>query len=79
MGQTRSNSAQMVTNGGVDVDEVWWSNNDSLACVGVQNKVSGKLKVSIKCSNIPKNELKPPLALLVNYNSSNKGMGVHLS
>ena len=59
----------MVTNGGVDVAEVTWSNDDSLACVGVQNKVSGRLKVDIKFSNSPKFGLKPPLALLVNHNS----------
>ena len=69
----------MVINGGSDMDEVYWSNDDSLAFMGVQNKVSGMLKVGIKCSNSPKNWLKPPLALLVNHNSSIQGMGAYLS
>ena len=69
----------MVMNGGVDMNEVCWSNDDSLEWMGVQNKVSGRLKVGIKCSNIPKNGLKTPLALLVNHNSSNQGMGAYLS
>ena len=69
----------MFMNGGVYMDEVYWSNDDSLACMGEQNKVSGMLKVGIKCSNSPKNGLKQPLALLFNKKSSNQGMGAHLS
>ena len=69
----------MVMNGGVNVAEVFWINHDSLESVGVQNKVSGRLNVGIKCSNSPKIGIKPPLELLVNHNSPIQGMGVHLS
>ena len=79
MGQTHSNSDQMVMNGGVDMDKVSWRNHEFFECMGVQNKVSGRLKVGIKCSNIPKFGPKTPIALLVNQNSSIKGMGAHLS
>ena len=63
------NKPQMVKNGGVEVYKVCWRNYDSLACIGVQSKVTRRLKLGIKCSNNPKNGLKPPLALLVNHNS----------
>ena len=48
------NQPKMVTNGGVDVFEVYWCNYESLACVGEQLEVSGRLKVGNKCSNNPK-------------------------
>ena len=69
----------MVTNGGVDMAEVCWSNDDCFTCVGVQNKVSGRLEVGIKCSNSPKIGLETPLAPLVNQISSKRGMGELLS
>ena len=31
------NQTQMVMNGGVEMEEVCWSNDKSVACVGVQN------------------------------------------
>ena len=31
------NQPQMVTNGGVKMEEVCWRNDNSMACVGVQN------------------------------------------
>ena len=69
----------MVMNQYEDMVEVCWANDDSMACMGEQVEVSGRLKVSNKCSNGPKIGLETPLALLVNQISSKIGMGVHLS
>ena len=58
----------MVTNGGVDIYEVTWSNHESLECMGVQNKVSERLYVALNAPKQSKIGQNPPLALLVNHN-----------
>ena len=48
------NQPKMVTNGGVDLVEVCWGKDGSLASVGEKIEVSGRLKVDKKFSNSPK-------------------------
>ena len=69
----------MFTNQGVDVAEACWGNDESMAFMGEQLDVSGRLKVSNKCSNGPNIGIETPLAVLVNQISSKIGMGAHLS